>query len=444
MDAEEALNLIEGWLEEKGQGMSEVQKKIFSDSWDGLSYPKIAEKINYGSNSISNSGSKLWRQLSKLTGKEVTKPQLKLVLEPLLESRSLCPPPTAKFSQTQDWDGAPDVSVFFGRTEELAKLEKAIATDSCRLAAIWGSPGIGKTTLAAKLGRQIQHKFKYVIWRSLCYSPTLPDLLKQLLNFLIDDKKNVLPSSLDGLCSLFMEYLSSYRCLIILDGLEHLLQKETLAGKYRFGCDDYSHFFKKIGTSQHQSCLLLTTTEKTINIDLMSRSSPRVQYHQLFGLKKPEAKQLLQHLGLKNESYWGTLIDSYQANPLYLKTISVLIIDMFGGNVQEFYSNETTVLDGIKEVLDLHFERLTQLEKEAVDRLANASRPLNLQELQDNIPMNANRSELITAVKSLMWRSLVETNTSPEPSTTEYYLPSMVKKYILKRYDSSSSNYKGL
>ncbi len=113
-----------------------------------------------------------------------------------------------------------------------------------------------------------------------------------------------------------MDYLSSYRCLIILDGLEHLLQKDNFAGKYRSGCDDYSQLFRDIGTSEHQSCLLLTTTEKTRNIDLMSRSYPQVQYHQLFGLKRPAAKQLLQHLGLKNESYWGTLIDSYEANPL--------------------------------------------------------------------------------------------------------------------------------
>lgn len=440
MDAEEALNLVGQWLKEKGQPMTELQEKIFRDSWDNLPYSQMAEKLNYGSSFLSNQGCQLWQRLSELTGKDISKSKLKLVLEPLLEGRSLSPPPKAKFPQRPDWDVAPDVSVFFGRTEELAKLEKAIATDGCRLAAIWGSPGIGKKTLAAKLGRQIQHKFKYVIWRSLCYSPTLPDLLKQLLNFFIDDRKTVLPNSLDGLCFLLMEYLRSYRCLIILDGLEHLLQKDNFAGKYRSGCDEYSKLFRIIGSSQHQSCLLLTTTEKTRNIDLMSRSYPQVQYHQLLGLKRSEAQQLLQHLGLKNESYWGTLIDSYEANPLYLKIISALIQEMFGGDVREFYSNETTVLDGIKDVLDLHFQRLTQLEIDVICQLANASSHLNLKQLQESIPMNLKRSVLIEAVKSLKWRSLLEQNTSPEDGATEYYLPSVVKKYILKRYDSSSSN----
>jgi len=440
MDAEEALNLVGQWLKEKGQPMTELQQTIFYDSWNGLSYSQMAKKLNYKASSLSNRGSELWELLSELTGKGITKPTLKLVLEPLLEGRSLSPPPKAKFPQRPDWDGAPDVSVFFGRTEELAKLEKAIAADGCRLAAIWGSPGVGKTTLAAKLGRQIQHKFKYVIWRSLCYSPTLPDLLKQLLNFFIDDPKTVLPNSLNGLYSLFMDYLSSYRCLIILDGLEHLLQKETFAGKYRSGCDDYSQLFRDIGTSEHQSCLLLTTTEKTRNIDLMSRSYPQVQYHQLLGLKRPAAKQLLQHLDLKNESYWGTLIDSYAANPLYLKIISALIQEMFDGDVLEYYSNETTVLDGIKDVLDLHFKSLTPLEIDVVFQLANAAIPLNLTQLQESIPMNLKRSVLMEAVKSLKWRSLLEQNTSPEESATEYYLPSVVKKYILKRYDYSWKN----
>ena len=67
----------------------------------------------------------------------------------------------------QDWGEAPDVSVFYGRTEELATLEQWIVRDRCRLIVLLGMGGVGKTALAVKVGQQVQSEFDYVIWRSL-------------------------------------------------------------------------------------------------------------------------------------------------------------------------------------------------------------------------------------------------------------------------------------
>jgi putative ribosome biogenesis GTPase RsgA len=66
-------------------------------------------------------------------------------------------------SQNQvDWGEAVDVSIFYGRTEDLATLEQWILGDRCRLVALLGMGGIGKTSLTAKLGEQIQGEFEYV------------------------------------------------------------------------------------------------------------------------------------------------------------------------------------------------------------------------------------------------------------------------------------------
>ena len=53
----------------------------------------------------------------------------------------------------RDWGEAPYVPVFFGRTRELPLLEQWIIEDRCRLVAIVGMKGIGKTKLSVKLGR---------------------------------------------------------------------------------------------------------------------------------------------------------------------------------------------------------------------------------------------------------------------------------------------------
>ncbi len=84
----------------------------------------------------------------------------------------------------QDWGEAPDVSIFYGRTEELATLEDWILSQECRVVAVFGMAGIGKTALSVKLAHQLQEHFDFLIWRALRRAPSLTDLLDNLLKFL--------------------------------------------------------------------------------------------------------------------------------------------------------------------------------------------------------------------------------------------------------------------
>jgi AAA+ ATPase superfamily predicted ATPase len=84
----------------------------------------------------------------------------------------------------QDWGEAPEVTAFFGRREELTILKQSILQDNCRLVALLGIGGIGKTALAVRLAEEIQDEFEFLIWRSLRHAPTLDRLLSHLLPFL--------------------------------------------------------------------------------------------------------------------------------------------------------------------------------------------------------------------------------------------------------------------
>ncbi len=59
------------------------------------------------------------------------------------------------------------MSIFYGRKEKLTELKRWIVADRCRLVALLGMGGMGKTSLAVKLGKQMQHDFERIIWRSL-------------------------------------------------------------------------------------------------------------------------------------------------------------------------------------------------------------------------------------------------------------------------------------
>lgn len=82
-----------------------------------------------------------------------------------------------KLAQCQDWGEAIDVSAFQGRQKELVQVEQWIVEHRCRLVAILGMGGIGKTAFSVKLAEEIQGQFEYVIWRSLHLAPPLEVLL---------------------------------------------------------------------------------------------------------------------------------------------------------------------------------------------------------------------------------------------------------------------------
>src|SRR5207244_8335789 len=154
-----------------------------------------------------------------------------------LSPKFVTTPETRLRSSQYDWDGAPAVSLLYGREAVAELLKSWILDDSCRVVLITGLGGIGKTDLATCLGRGgnrsrdtsdtlaagIQGQFDCVMWRSLLNAPSPEDLFADMLDFLSEHDGPARHSPKKQFEEI-LSYLQSRRCLVILDNVEAILR----------------------------------------------------------------------------------------------------------------------------------------------------------------------------------------------------------------------------
>lgn len=439
MTIDEAIEIVETVLA-KGR-LSKVEEIIFRKSWEGLSYIEIAKSSGYDTGYLKDTGSSLWRSLSQAFGNKVSKNNFQLILKRHAQTQA----PTAHrkhkitsnrahhLQTTQyDWGEAVDTSIFYGRNIELTTLEQWIVSDRARLVMLLGMGGIGKTTLSIELAERIQEEFTHVIWRSLRNAPTIQDILTDLLAHLSDRQAIALPESVDGKISLLINYLRASRCLVILDNAETILRSGDRAGNYCPGYECYGQLFRCIAEITHQSCLVLTSREKPRGLATYEGLTLPVRSLYVPGLSTEAAQYIFQAKGLCISPEQGkVLVERYGGNPLALKITATNIQELFDGNVCQFIYQGTALFGDVWQLLEQHFERLSDLEKHIMYVLATRKAWVSIPELFDDIAFVSLR-DLLEALESLKVRSLIEkvTPTTPEKTSPCFMQQPAVMEYV--------------
>ena len=337
-------------------------------------------------------------------------------------------------NKRQSWGEAMSVSNFYGRTEKLTTLNQWLLTEGCRLVTILGMGGVGKSSLSVKLAKQIQDKFDCVIWRTLQNSPPVKELLANLILFISEEQEveSNLPENINERISLLIEYLRSSRCLLVLDNFESLLCSVGKSGVCREEYEDYSTLIKRVGQSEHQSCLLLTTREKPKEIAILEGAELPVRTLRLDGLKDKEGQKVLIDKGLKgSDQELNTLVARYAGNPLALKVVATSIYELFEGNVSEFLTESTSIFGDIRDLLDQQFERLSNIEKETMYWLAINREPVSIFELREDIISPISRISLMEELESLSRRSFIEKKAARftmQPVVMEYVTSNLIEQ----------------
>ena len=342
-----------------------------------------------------------------------------------------------ELSKKTDWGEAVDVSIFYGRTEELKTLERWIVEDRCRSISIIGMGGIGKTSLSVKIAQQVERKFEYIIWRSLRDSPPIHELLINLIQFLCDRPvvSTNIPESISEQISLLIDCLRSSRCLVILDNLESLMCDESRAGICREEHQEYSELFRRVGESEHQSCVLLTTREKPKEVAFLEGESFLVRAIELNGFEEREGEEILKKKGLfGTETELAKLVEHYNGNPLALKIVGTTIRDLFEGSITEFLRQDTAIFGDIRDVLTQQFQRLLDIEKKIVYWLAINREPITLEQLQEDLVDSVTKFKLLDGLESLSRRCLIDkAEYNATKSGVRFTLQSVVMEYVTEQ-----------
>src|SRR6266487_812283 len=328
-----------------------------------------------------------------------------------------------------DWGEAPHADQFYGREEELAVLQRWLVEDHCRMVAILGMGGIGKTSLAATLVDQVHERYDYVFWRSLLNAPPLSSILQECIQFVSDQQRTALPEEEGRQVSLLLESFRTRRCLLVLDNVESIVQGGSQAGHYREGYEGYGRLLQRIGESKHHSCLLVTSREKPREVALLEGEAAATRSYHMEGLPPGDGWEILKDKGLQGtEHIWEALITHYGVNPLALKLVSQVIREVFGGEITAFLKYGELFFSDIRDVLEQQVERLSALEEEIVYWLAIEREAIGLDDLQEDIVHLVSKGALQEALRSLRRRHLIET------SATSFTLHPVIMEYLTDRF----------
>ncbi|MBW4642282.1 MAG: NACHT domain-containing protein [Goleter apudmare HA4340-LM2] len=426
MEFEQALAIANHAVNQKlARTLSEVEIALLFGAWNELTYEQIADRCGYSINYLQRDiGPKFWKLVSDALGHKVNKTNLRGILT---QFNAPIPKHQPQIPRFVDWGEAIDVSHFQGRGEEIEKLTQWIIAERCRLIALVGMGGIGKSALAAKVAQLVQADFELVIWRSLRNAPPLETLLAELVPFLSQQQ------DIQAKPERLLYWLQTHRCLVILDNQDTLLQPGQHAGNYQPNFTNYGELFRLLGESSHQSCILVTSREKSAEVALFEDGNGGVRSLALQGSWEASLALIDSKRLVGSEAEKRSLCELYRCNPLALKMVATSIQSLFDGEITTFLQTETPIFNGIRRLLDQQFQRLSPLEQTIMYWLAINREWTAISELQADIVPAVSRASLLESLESLTWRSLIEKRSgeyTQQPVIMEYVTDCLIHQLV--------------
>jgi WD40 repeat protein/transcriptional regulator with XRE-family HTH domain len=307
-----------------------------------------------------------------------------------------------------DWGEAIAVPMLYGRDEELVVLSQWLVDDRCRVVAVLGLGGIGKSSLAIAAAHHVLPQFDVVLFRSLQNGPPLAEVLDQAIHS-VSDHLVIAPGQVSDKIALLVQLFRERRCLFILDNLEAILQPGAPTGTYRTGYDGYSLLIQALSEREHQGCLLLTSREKPSEIAPFEGRTRPVRSLTLTGVPDHACRKILETKDIvAAQADIRAIAHLYGGNPLALQLVAEPIRELFGGDIGAFLVAGDAFFNGVGMLMTQQFTRSTTFEQAVLRELAIEREPVSIETLQSRMISTMPQRELLVALESLSRRNQIE------------------------------------
>jgi len=437
-------------VERTGKHLDDVQRAVVEGTWERQTYDDIAQKCYVTKNHVGDVGAELWQLLSEILGEDIKKTNFRSSLERVyIESsdnsniyhingsnNNFCPTqisnqlsPINKLKQSdintqstshyRDLTVAPQIINFYARQSEIQTLSNSILNQNTRLISVLGLSGIGKTTLVKRFVDLNLQQFEVIIWIGLKFPKSLELVVNDLLNACKQEAKETIDDKLKQLLDVFRDK----KCLIILDDVHNIFISGQFAGQYKSEYQDYQNFFTMITETEHQSNVILISQEQCAEMECLDEELYPIKCLELSDL---DDMAILKSTGLKDEDSWLNLINLYEGNPGYLKSIAMAIKKIFDGEVAEFLAENSLIITKDMQY-NFHqlFKRISPIEQQLVLELSKFDRPVSREYLRESLDLSS--MDLINGLQSLQQRYLV---TKIKEDKILFKLSSVFREYV--------------
>lgn len=437
IDFERVLSLVDRAI--SPTYLNPTQEIVLREVWNGKTYTKMAYDYNYDPEYIKTVGCNLWQTLSRAFDEQINKsnfvPFMRRKVSSLVEAErgelerlEFSSRIDRRQEQVCSWTTAPNIKNFFGRQQEIETLNGWSEDPDCRLIVVSGMTGSGKTTLVTKFANSIQEQFDYVIWFSLSQRPSLTELLNKYLSLIDGDRPSDDRSKeLSFLLSELINCLKEKRVLLVLDGLQCILEVNDRSVSYRAEFEGYGQFLRSIVSTDHQSLLVTTSRIKPKLLEYYA--SNQVRFLDLKGFDRQSTISFL-NAGMENslgEEDLLQLSERLQYNPQLLKIVNNHL-EAFVEEDAERVIEDLSLLGAIGDLLEQELSYLSPLEREIVYWLAISCNSMSAQDLNRQIESSQSKLKFTQCLRSLSARSLVI-----QQKNRSYALMSIMKLYLRRK-----------
>lgn len=477
MDVEAALELADELvLAKTGKHLNDLQSSIFRGAWQSKSFTEIAESYPCNESHAKEVGSQLWKLLSTALGEQVGKKSFKAAVERYWraqQSGNISSTPDLIADKIQQSELEPNflgreeaisfalpekiapVRNWVGRSQELDDLKVQVLNPQTRAITITavcvvGLAGIGKTTLASQLMRQLHTEkspFVAAAWESLRSvtgkPPRFDSIMDSLLLSLSNSKITAATTILDDYfkkTERLVKLLKDKPCLLVLDNVETVLKTKQAkrAGYFADDCAEYAWLFQQLAETEHQSKVIFTSRETLAQL-------PRGETHtfQLGGLDREAAVKLLESFNLiATSEELAELAKRYDGHPKALEVVAALIRDdvEFQGRVGKFLEDTDWLLvNTLDELIEQVTNRLSDEELRCLSQISVYETPeyaLSVAGIAAQMPDMSKRDVKENIIEALKRRQLLDYNRDCE----SYQMHPLVQEKASNLLNSESTH----